>query len=42
VQWNYQRTRRVNLVRDALRGMRDLVGILVNRLQRKYPRRKRN
>jgi glycosyltransferase involved in cell wall biosynthesis len=41
VRWNYQDTRRVNLVKDALRGMRDLVRIAWVRLLRQYPRRRR-
>jgi dolichyl-phosphate beta-glucosyltransferase len=36
VQWNYQQTRRVNLSRDARRGLRDLFDILAARLTRKY------
>jgi len=40
VHWNYQFSRRVNLVRDARRGMRDLIGIVLARLNRKYPRRR--
>jgi len=39
VQWNYQQTRRVNLVRDARRGIRDLFQILIARLSGKYPRK---
>jgi dolichyl-phosphate beta-glucosyltransferase len=42
VQWNYQDTRRVRLVRDAFRGMRDLVRIAWVRLLRQYPRRRKN
>lgn len=38
VRWTYQRTRRVNLVRDARRGLSDLLGIVAARLMRKYPR----
>jgi glycosyltransferase involved in cell wall biosynthesis len=41
VQWNYQHSRRVNLFRDAQRGLRDLLSIVIARLFRKYPRRKR-
>lgn len=41
VRWNYQQSRRVNLVRDARRGLTDLLGIVMARLTRKYPRRKR-
>lgn len=40
VQWNYQHSRRVNLVRDAQRGMADLFNIVLARLARKYPRRR--
>lgn len=39
VRWTYQRTRRVNLVRDSRRGLRDLIAIFSARLARKYPRR---
>ena len=39
VEWNYQQTRRVNLIRDAQRGLRDLFLILAARLSGKYPRR---
>jgi len=41
VHWNYQQTRRVNLVRDAGRGLRDLFAIFSGRVMRRYPRRKR-
>ncbi|HSV85315.1 MAG TPA: glycosyltransferase [Levilinea sp.] len=41
VRWNYQETRRVSLVKDAMRGMRDLVRIAWARLLRQYPRRRR-
>jgi dolichyl-phosphate beta-glucosyltransferase len=41
VQWNYQETRRVRLVRDAFRGMRDLVRIAWVRLLRQYPKRRK-
>jgi dolichyl-phosphate beta-glucosyltransferase len=41
VEWNYQRTRRVNLVRDARRGINDLLMIISARLFRRYPRRKK-
>jgi dolichyl-phosphate beta-glucosyltransferase len=41
VQWNYQNTRRVRLVKDALRGTRDLVRIAWVRLLRQYPRRRK-
>lgn len=40
VQWNYQQSRRVNLFRDAFRGLRDLFAIVSTRAWRKYPRRK--
>ncbi len=36
VEWNYQQTRRVSLLRDAFRGMRDLVKIFRARLTGKY------
>jgi dolichyl-phosphate beta-glucosyltransferase len=42
VEWNYQETRRVRLLKDALRGMRDLVRIAWMRLLRRYPRRRRS
>lgn len=42
VQWRYQQTRRVNLRRDALRGVRDLAKIVLARAKRQYPRRRRN
>ncbi len=42
VDWNYQQSRRVNLFRDAFRGLRDLFGIILARLARKYPRRNIN
>lgn len=38
VQWQYQQTRRVDLKRDALRGIRDLSRIVFARLRRQYPR----
>jgi dolichyl-phosphate beta-glucosyltransferase len=38
VQWNYQETRRVNLIKDAWRGMSDLFKILSADLRGKYPR----
>jgi dolichyl-phosphate beta-glucosyltransferase len=41
VQWNYQETRRVRLVKDAVRGMRDLLRIAWMRLLRRYPRRRK-
>lgn len=37
VHWNYQQTRRVNLVRDARRGLRDLFGIVAARWTGQYP-----
>lgn len=40
VRWNYQRSRRVNLLRDAFRGLRDLFSIVSARIGRKYPRGK--
>lgn len=36
VHWNYQQTRRVNLVRDTRRGLQDLFKILAARLGGKY------
>lgn len=39
VHWQYQQTRRVNLGRDAWRGVRDLSKIVIARLKRQYPRR---
>ena len=39
VRWNYQQTRRVNLVRDARRGLRDLFLILAARAGGKYPKK---
>lgn len=41
VTWNYQQTRRVNLVKDARRGLKDLFQIVWARARRRYPRRKR-
>ena len=41
VRWTYQRTRRVNLVRDGQRGMHDLLAIVAARLARQYPRQAR-
>lgn len=38
VIWNYQETRRVHVVRDAWRGVQDLVAISAAALARKYPR----
>ncbi|MEZ4862585.1 MAG: glycosyltransferase [Caldilineaceae bacterium] len=40
ISWNYQATRRVNLARDAWRGIYDLFTIFVADWQGKYPRRK--
>lgn len=40
VRWNYQLTRRVNLFRDARRGLNDLFSILAARLTGKYPKKK--
>jgi dolichyl-phosphate beta-glucosyltransferase len=37
VQWSYQQTRRVNLVRDARRGLKDLFSILAARVRGRYP-----
>ncbi|MDG5816285.1 glycosyltransferase [Chitinispirillales bacterium ANBcel5] len=39
VEWNYQETRRVNLFRDSLRGIRDLIYIKMAALTAKYSRR---
>jgi glycosyltransferase involved in cell wall biosynthesis len=39
VAWNYQQTRRVRLIRDAWRGMTDLVRITLADLQGRYPQR---
>jgi hypothetical protein len=36
VAWNYQQTRRVNLVHDSRRGLCDLFGIVLARIQGKY------
>ncbi len=41
VEWSYQQTRRVNLARDARRGLNDLFKIVLARLKRQYPRRRR-
>jgi dolichyl-phosphate beta-glucosyltransferase len=38
VRWSYQQTRRVNLVRDARRGLKDLFSILTARLRHRYPK----
>jgi len=40
VIWNYQETRRVGLVKDTWRGIKDLLKILVVDLKSNYPRRK--
>lgn len=40
VVWNYQETRRVSLLRDTLRGIRDLLNILIADLGGNYPKRK--
>ena len=37
VHWNYQQSRRVNLFRDAFRGLRDLFAIVAARIKREYP-----
>jgi hypothetical protein len=42
VTWNYQETRRVNLARDAWRGVRDLLTILAGDVRGKYPKRGSN
>jgi glycosyltransferase involved in cell wall biosynthesis len=39
VRWNYQQTRRVNLLRDSRRGLRDLFHIVMARLQGRYQRK---
>jgi len=41
ITWSYQETRRVNLVRDAWRGIYDLYTILAADLRGQYPRRVR-
>jgi glycosyltransferase involved in cell wall biosynthesis len=38
VQWTYQRTRRVHLLRDGQRGLHDLLAIVAARLAGRYPR----
>ena len=38
VRWSFQQSRRVNLVRDAFRGLRDLFAIVSARVSRRYPR----
>lgn len=40
ITWNYQETRRVNLLRDAWRGIDDLLQILIADLRGNYPRRR--
>lgn len=40
VRWNYQQSRRVNLFRDAFRGLRDLFAIVSARINGLYPRRR--
>ncbi len=42
VRWNYQETRRVRLVRDAWRGVIDLLHIAWARARGRYPKRARN
>ena len=36
VEWDYQRTRRVNLLKDSWRGLRDLVSIRVAEIRGDY------
>jgi hypothetical protein len=38
VTWNYQETRRVKLMKDAWRGVRDLANIVSADIRGKYPR----
>jgi dolichyl-phosphate beta-glucosyltransferase len=38
VTWNYQETRRVKLMKDAWRGVRDLAHIVSADIRGKYPR----
>ena len=38
VVWNYQETRRVNLIKDAWRGIKDLLNILQADIKGKYPK----
>lgn len=38
VVWNYQETRRVSLLKDTLRGIRDLLNILIADLGGNYPK----
>lgn len=40
VEWNYQETRRVRIIKDALRGVSDLVRISIAGLRGRYPNRK--
>ncbi len=40
VTWNYQQTRRVNLAKDALRGISELWKIVVTDLRGEYPKRR--
>jgi dolichyl-phosphate beta-glucosyltransferase len=40
VEWNYQETRRVKIIKDALRGARDLLRIMLAAWQGKYPKRR--
>lgn len=39
VEWDYQRTRRVNLLKDSVRGLRDLVAIRLADAQGMYKKR---
>jgi dolichyl-phosphate beta-glucosyltransferase len=39
VEWNYQETRRVRIIKDAFRGLSDLVRISFAGLQGRYPSR---
>jgi glycosyltransferase involved in cell wall biosynthesis len=38
VEWNYQETRRVKIIKDAVHGLRDLVNIRLADQRGKYPR----
>jgi glycosyltransferase involved in cell wall biosynthesis len=38
VEWNYKDTRRVNLLKDAWRGIKDLLAILTANLRGSYPK----
>jgi dolichyl-phosphate beta-glucosyltransferase len=40
VEWNYQETRRVKIIKDALRGARDLLRIMLADWQGKYPKKR--